>query len=276
MGNEELDRALLRWDLLDEANRVKEKTAWNFLNWSLTASFLQLMNALEWFASGILLQRFSYLPAQTMQSYYYSIFFSYGSFLAIHGKGHYTVRLEQVGGQPKQTRQELWLDEGPPPLIGIKDKGRGGEHEIRANWFYEVFKNWDLRESYPSVQLFENDTKYHTGFRNMFTYQLSEMAEELHNDDTRDPISNETLLRLWNHDAEVVDYFPEEFWPLTHLKPAFDTHCKLVYEYGEGQPFTHVQKYLLNSLVSRHSTTGLADLFAEIIKPLLDKGDNAG
>jgi len=277
MGNEGLDRALLQWKLLDEASRQDEKTARSFLKWSLTASFLQLMNALEWFASGVLLRRSSYLPAQTMQSYYYSIFFSYGSFLAIHGKGHYTVGIERdKANEPKAIRRELWLDEGPPPLICLKEKGPGGEHEVRANWFYQVFRSWDMRASYPAVQLFENDAKFHTGFRNMFTYQLSEMAEELHHDDTYDPISDEILLRLWNHDAEMVDYFPEEFWPLAHFKAAFDTHCKLVDELGGATPFTRVQEYLLRALISRHLATGLAEVFTEITKPLLARVRDAG
>jgi hypothetical protein len=212
-----------------------------------------------------------------MQSYYYSIFFSYGSFLALHGKGHYTVRLERNGAnEPKSVRRELWFEEGPPPFIGIKQMGGGGEHLVRANWYYQVFKSWDMRESYPAVELFEDDAKFHTGFRNMFTYQLSEMAEELHHDDTYEPIADEILLRLWNQDAELVDYFPEEFWPLAHFKATFDTHCKLVEEFSEGSPFTHVQEYLLDALISRHRQTGLADVFEEMTRPLQSKLQNAG
>lgn len=277
MGNEELDRALLQWDLLDDANRRDEQIVWSFLKWSLTASFLQMMNALEWFAAGIVLKRSSYLPAQMMQSYYYSIYFSYGSFLALQGKGHYTVRLERNGAhEPKPARRELWFEEDPALVIGIKQMGGGGEHVARANWYYHVFKSWDMRESHPAIQLFEDDAMFHTGFRNMFTYQLSEMADELHHDDTDDPITDEILLRLWNQDSELVGYFPEEFWPLAHFKAAFVTHCKLVNEFSEGNPFTHVQEYLLCALISRHRQSGLADVFAEITKPLQARVQNAG
>lgn len=270
MGNEELAGTLLRWELLEEPNRNNAEIVWSFLNWSLTASFLQLMNAFQWLMSALLLQRSSYLPAQTMQQYYYSIFFSYGSFLALHGKGHYTVSIEERRSQdPKAIRKEVWLDEGPPPRIEIKEKRWGGEHEVRANWFYEVFKSWDQKDVYPAVLMFEEDRKFHTGFRNLFTYALSEMAEELHHDDSSEPVSNDILLRLWNGEAELVDYFPEEFWLLEHLRAPLDLHSKLIESFGSGSPLTSMQEYIVNSLLSRHDNDGLADLLDEILKPII-------
>lgn len=279
MGNDELAGALLQWDLLEETSRRNEVTAWSYLKWSFTTSFLELLNALQWFASGILLERSSYFPAQTMQQYYYSIFFSYGSFLAIHGKGHYTVKIGlDDAKETTTTRQELWFDEGPPPFIETKQKGQGGEHEIRADWFYEVFRNWDHRESHPAVQLFEDDRRFHTGFRNMFTYSLAELAQELQHTATGEPASNEIMLRLWHHDPDLVEYFPEEFWVLSHFRAPFDLHCKLIEEFENGSPFTSVQEYMLTTLLSRHENDGLAGLLREILRPMLARlqGGDAG
>ena len=78
-GNQELVRSLLHWNLLEEKNRADEKLAYSFLKWSFTVSYLELINALQWFSAGLFLHRKAYLPAQTMQMYYYSIFFSCGS-----------------------------------------------------------------------------------------------------------------------------------------------------------------------------------------------------
>lgn len=270
MGNEELAGTLLRWDLLEARNRTEAKTAWSFLRWSLTASFLQLMNAFQWFLSALLLERSSYLPAQTMQQHYYSIFFSFGSFLALHGKGHYTVKIEPQGSDdPRVFRREVWLDDGPPPLVDLKEKGRGGEHEVRANWFYEVFKAWEQKDDYPGVLMFEQDRKFHTGFRNMFTYALSEMAEELHHDAHEDAVSNEVVLRLWSRESEVIELYPDEFWVLEHLRAPLELHAKLIDDFGDGSPFTSVQEYIVSSLLSRHENDGVADLIDEILKPII-------
>jgi len=261
---------LLDWNLLEDKNRTDDKIAWSFLKWSFTTSFLELLNSLQWFMSGIFLQRAAYLPAQFLQQYYYSIFFSYGSFLALHGKGHYTVAIEFKGNRDiSSIRKELWFSEGPPPFIGIKSKGSGGEHEVRANWYYEVFKAWDQSDSYPAVLLFESDRAFHTGFRNMFTYALSGMAEELHHQDSRDPISNEIILDLWNGNDELVDYFPEVFWVLEHLRVPLEIHSRLIAEHKSCSPVTPKQKYLLETLINRHKDTGVSELIGNILQPLI-------
>lgn len=169
--NQQLFETLVHWDLLDENNRKDKAIAYSFMKWSLTVSFLKLINSFQWFLAGVLLDRTDVFPAQVMQMYYYSIFFSSGSFLSSQGKGHYTIKTE-VGpsGELKPTRREVWFESETPPFLCIKEQGRGGEHEIRANWFYEVFRNWESRNNYPAVLLFESDRRYHTGFRNMFTY----------------------------------------------------------------------------------------------------------
>ncbi|MBD2131182.1 hypothetical protein H6F47_01570 [Sphaerospermopsis sp. FACHB-1094] len=58
-----------------------------YKKWSFTVSFLQMLNAWQWFFAGILLERNSYLTTQAMQMYYYTIFFSCGSFLSAHFRG---------------------------------------------------------------------------------------------------------------------------------------------------------------------------------------------
>jgi hypothetical protein len=270
LGNEELGVTLVKWDLLQEENRNDPTSALRYLHWSLATSFLEWLNAIQWLAAGFVLQKTAYLPAQVLQSYYYSIFFSYGSFLALHGKGHYTVKVDiESSNEIESTRRELWFVEGPPPRIGLKAKRRGGEHQIRANWFYEVFRRWDRRELYPTVRLFEEDQSYHTGFRNMFTYSLFEMAEELHHKADHESITADILKGLWNSDSNLIEYFPEEYWALVHLKTSFEMHRDLVTGYEEGNPLTHVQQYLLSTLMERHEGTAFSDFIDHIIDPFL-------
>lgn len=270
MGNQELAGSLLRWKLLDPSNRANPEISVRFLRWSLTASFLQLLNSMQWLMSGIVLQRSLTFPAQTLQQYYYSIFFSCRSFLAAHGKGHYTLDItDDASGQMHNIRRELWFNQGPPPSLQIKEKGSGGEHEVTADWFYEVFGRWDQRDRHPSVRLFEEDRKFHTSFRNMFTYSLADMAEELHHDAEESPIPDEVLLRLWERDPKLIDYFPEVFWDLTHIQVPLGAHCRLLDDFGEANPYTYAQEYSLRSLMSRHERTGLANLLNTFLRPLL-------
>ncbi|HEY9804088.1 MAG TPA: hypothetical protein V6D25_27400 [Leptolyngbyaceae cyanobacterium] len=75
-----------------EANKVYEQEKiYIYKKWSFSVSFLQMLNAWQWFFAGILLRRNSYLIAQANQMYYYAIYFSYGSFLSAHFKGKYTL-----------------------------------------------------------------------------------------------------------------------------------------------------------------------------------------
>src|SRR5690242_5878247 len=91
LSNSDIAYTLKNLNLLEEDNRKDENCIKIYKRWSFTASFLQMLNAWQWFFSGILLGRQANLPAQTMQMNYYSIFFSYGSFLSAQFKGHYTV-----------------------------------------------------------------------------------------------------------------------------------------------------------------------------------------
>ena len=227
LNNASLAETIQEWNFLEDSNRQGAQIVARYMKWSFTVSFLELLNAWQWFLGGILLGRQVYMPAQVMQMYYYSIFFSCGAFLAAQFKGHYTLEVELLNEEDiqkmeiKQKRKEVWVGEdgNGEPCIHIKDKGRGGEHEIRANWFYEVFKDWDLKGDHPAVTMFESDRNYHVGFRNMFTYSLADIGGEFFYDPKGCPArpSDEILFSLWKRE-DWVDFFPEEFWALEHLK----------------------------------------------------------
>lgn len=276
-GNRELAFALVDWDLLDEKVRLDPRIVASYMKWSFTSSFLQLINAWQWFCAGITLSRNAYLPAQETQMNYYAIFFAYGSLLAAHFKGHYTLKIniqENPNYDEIKTRREVWVnEEGEEYSIQVKPKGKGGEHEVRAKWFYEVFKDWGYREDHPAVVLFENDRLFHTGFRNMFTYSLADMGEELFS--VPDPYighpDDEVLDRLWQRDGELVDYYPEEFWALEHLKAALDIHVRLMESFGDGSPYGNAQYALVENLLKHHERTGLSLLITKAMQPIIER-----
>jgi len=272
-GNRELAMELLKWNLVEEKNQKDEGLSYSFLKWSFTVSYLELINALQWFSAGILLHRKAYLPSQIMQMYYYSIFFSSGSFLAAHGKGHYKVK-EEFENYPNTNpvRKEMWFENQEPPYLCLKDMGKGGEHKIRAHWFYETCKYWDKKDNHKPVLLFEDDRKYHTNSRNDSTYSLFEMAEELRYPAHYNPDGPTTdmLIELWKGNNELVDYFPDEFWVLEHLKVPLELHARLLKNYKGKTPFTQAQIYITEVLLFRHKITGLRPLLSEILKPFIE------
>ena len=175
----------------------------------------------------------SQLSRDTTQMYYYSIFFSYGAFLSAQLKGHYTLKLEFPNDSDvKKIRREVWIGTKDDQLyIDLKSKGRGGEHEIRAKWFYEVFRNWDFRDGYLDVLEFESDRTFHTSFRNMYTYSLGDIARELfHSVPNGYPFSpsDEVLLGIWRRGTELIECYPETFWALEHIKTVVDLHNRLL------------------------------------------------
>jgi hypothetical protein len=243
------------------------------LKWSFTVSYLELSNALEWFLAGILLHSKAYLPAQIMQMYYYSIFFSCGSFLAAHGKGHYTVKEElREHFETTTQRKVVWFENQEPPYLCLTDKGRGDEHEFRAKWFYKILKFWNKKDDHQPALMFENDRDYHTGFRNLFTYSLYTMAEELHHEaDHHAKVPTvEMLMKLWSRDEILIDYFPEEFWVFEHLKVPLGLHIRLLENYRGETPYTQAQTYITQTLLSHHNKTGIRLLLIEILKPILE------
>lgn len=270
-SNFDLGNALESWKLLEEERRQDDEVVANYLGWSFTASFLQLINAWQWFFSGVLLGRQAYLPAQTMQMYYYSIFFSYGSFLSAQFKGHYTLEKKVEDAKTKKTRREVWLGGNNGKIcIETKEKGRGGEHEIRANWFYAVFKDWDTQSSYPEVSSFDSDAGFHSRFRNKYTYSLSDIAEELYTVPEWQPApSNEILISLWNREIEWADYYPEEFWALQNIRVAADLHAKLLMEYEKSSPYKQHQILLVKNLCAHHTNTELIEVIREVMPTIL-------
>jgi hypothetical protein len=277
LSNYDLGNALESWNLLEEGYRQDGAVIANYLKWSFTTSFLQLINAWQWFFSGVLLGRQAYLPAQTMQMYYYSIFFSCGSFLSAQFKGHYTLGTKVEDMKARKTRKEVWLGKNNGKhCVEIKDKGRGGEHEIRANWFYAVFKNWDFKSSHPDVFSFHDDTDFHSRFRNIYTYSLCDITEELGTTpEQRSAPTNDVLIRLWNREVDWVDSYPEEFWALEHVKVAVDLHTRLLEGYKKSSPYKQHQIWLVKNLCTHHTNTGLIEVIREampIILQAIEKG----
>jgi hypothetical protein len=274
LSGSDLSLELVKWNLLDESNQKDELVVVpRYVKWSFSASFLQLVNAWQWFLAGILLGRQVHMPAQVMQMYYYAIFFSYGAFLSAQIKGHYTLKWKSKSdGHTKKIRKEIWLGVDNDQLrIFTKDKRRGGEHEIRAKWFYEVFKSWDLRNSYPGVLVFESNRTLHSRFRNMYTYSLGDIARELHDSVPNGcPIvpSDKMLFDLWMHPAYFAEDFPETFWVLEHIKAVVDLHTKLLERYDKESPYTNAQFLLARDLYAHHQKTGMADLLCEAMNPI--------
>lgn len=273
MGNEELENNLLRWNLLDEKNQKDVQTVYSFMKWSFTISFLEMINSWQWLLAGVTIANNVNLPAQMMQLYYYSIFFSSASILSALGKGRYTLKMDRIPNTHdfRKTRKEIWFEEDIPPYLCVKDISRGAEHEVRAKWFYEVFRQWDLKDEHQTVLMFEDDRTFHSSFRNMFTYELSEMAEELYTPDDMHNISLDILLKLWDRDEELADFFPEEFWAIEHIKASIDLHSKLIENYNNGSLHTGAQAQLIENLLKLHKKTGMDALIRKGLSPIMSK-----
>lgn len=175
--------------------------------------------------------------------------------------------------ETKTQRQVIWFEDQEPPYLCIADKGRRGEHEFRANWFYEIMKSWDKKDAHKPVLLFQDDKYYHTGDRNRFTYSLSTMAAELHHNVSHriNSPTIDALIKLWNRDGTLVDYLPEEFWAFEHLKVPLGLHVRLLENYKGETPFTQAQTYITETLLSRHNKTGIKSILIEILKPILER-----
>jgi len=122
LSNRDLGNLLESCNLLEEECRQDDAVIANYQKWSFTASFLQLINAWQWFLSGVLLGIHACLPAQAMQIYYYSISFSYGSFLSAQFKGHYSLETNIEDNKVRKTRMEVWLDKNnSKDCINVKE-----------------------------------------------------------------------------------------------------------------------------------------------------------
>lgn len=82
LANSDLGNLLEQCNLLEESNRDDDTTVEIYQKWSFTVSFLQLVNAWQWFFSGILLGRQACLPSQIIQMYYFNIFFLWSFFVS--------------------------------------------------------------------------------------------------------------------------------------------------------------------------------------------------
>lgn len=295
--------------------------------WSFTVSFLQMLNAWQWFFAGILLERNSYLTTQAMQMYYYAIFFSYGSFLSAHFKGNYTIadieklkkanknknnaitkkvrdetlRVLELMGQNTESyllsindnqnieeiiesaRREIWLVEnktdGNYIYVADKERKKGGEHEVRAIWYYSVFKGWEsnINISYPDVRCFnenDNSKKFHSDMRNRFTYSIQMMTDELCNYNLSEDrgLTNDGIICLWQRESvDLTTRCPEAFWALEHIKVVVDLHTKLLKEYKKDSPYTEEQENLLKNLCEHHKKTGLIEVLKVVMPTILQK-----
>ncbi|MDB9310185.1 hypothetical protein PN471_16400 [Aphanizomenon sp. CS-733/32] len=298
-----------------------------YKKWSFTVSFLQMLNAWQWFFAGILLERNSYLTTQAMQMYYYTIFFSCGSFLSAHFKGNYTLadiktlkeaniknqnneitkkvrnetlRVLELMGQDTESylssindnqnieeimesaRREVWLvddeTDGNYIYVAKRNKKKGGEHEVRAKWYYDVFNGWESKVKilYPDVRCFnenEDDKKFHSDRRNMFTYSIQMMADELCSLDEDIRLTNEQIICLWQRkSSDLTNRYPEAFWALEHIKVVVDLHTKLLEGYNkDDSPYTEVQEHLLKNLCEHHKRTGLVEVLKVAMPTILEK-----
>lgn len=263
IDNQGLAMTLRELNLLhSETNRKNKENLKIYQQWSFTASFLQMINAWQWFFSGVLLGRQAYLPSQTIQMYYYSIFFCYGAFLSAHFKGYYTVDYDESN---KRQRREVWITKekhNNNQYIEINKQSRGGEHKNRAEWFHQVFKKWELSNNYPDILDERNMPDVHSNFRNLTTYSLDNLAEELYYSEKERsaPISNEILIELWQKNPKYIEQFPEEFHSLEYLRVIVDLHTKVLKSKCNGH-----QRQLLDTMYTHLSETGLDEFFREVM-----------
>lgn len=273
MVNTDLARAIVDWDLLDEKSQTNSLTIAGYIKWSFTTSFLQLVNAWQWFFAGILLKKQTSLLAQETQMYYYSIYFSYGSFLSTNFKGHYSLKeIFKEGKFPQKIRKEVWLAKDLKSFrIETKDKGKGGEHEVRANWFFDVFDKWEDASQYPAIRMFKEDRHFHSGYRNLFTYSISGMADELY---SRQEITTlreikYILLELWEGTGNAAEIYPEECWALEHIRLAMDVHVSLLNKFSGETPYKSSQFLLIENLIRYHEHTKLDFLLRIAFDPFI-------
>lgn len=135
LNNDELASELQRMKLLGEDNNAKynmiydKKIITSYKKWSFTVSFLQMINAWQWFFAGILLGRQSCLTTQIMQMYYYAIFFSYGSFLSAQFKGNYTVG-ESIKHKESRNKNSQTVEKVRDEILKLISKNTEGDLSV--------------------------------------------------------------------------------------------------------------------------------------------------
>lgn len=278
LNNDDLAEFLINLDLNGDAICKDSHKIVLFIPWAFTASFLQMINSWQWFFSGVLLGRQSYMPAQVNQALYYSIFFSSFSFLYSQLKGMATIAVDYTDGkdvEESKTRKSFWLNYGNKKDLFIElaaPSNRGGEHQTIAHWFYDSFNKWGAKNNYPDVVEFITKKKFHTNYRNLYTYSLGDISEELYHDENPLPMTNDEILMLWNRNYETVQEFPEVFWALEHLKVITEIHLHLIETVGANKALKFAQKRLLTGLFRHHEKTGLSEVLDKIFGSIKNEG----
>jgi hypothetical protein len=231
-----------------------------------------MINAWQWFFSGALLSRQTYLPAQALQMWYYSIFFSSMSFLASQFRGIYTIAIQGgKDGSPfnrSKIRKAVWLDVPGQSLVLDEPVHKGGQHETIADWFYSVFNDWDAKGNYPDVVAFVKDRKFHTYFRNLYTYSLADIAEELFTADNMLHIDNRSILALWQRDQSAVDIFPEALWAIEHLRVVTDLHIDFINVANNNTAIKFAQFLIVDGIYRLHKKTELSPILDVVLSGL--------
>lgn len=264
--NQQLQSAMEKLTLTDPAKLTDKLTAGTYAKWCFTSSYLLMLNAWQWFLSGHLLAKSSHFPGQVNQMYYYAIFFASRSFLAAHMKGRWTVEIQTAKdlSVTKRVRRNVWLTDAlGAPVIELSDP-TGGEHEATSNWLCQVYSNWDARGDYPGVSLFQNDHKFHPKSREMFTYQLEYIAEELYSVNEQRACADGDLLHLYQGGTELDEFFPEACWSLQYMKMATNLHSRLLDSCTIAEPMKFQQKLLRENFLSYHKQTGLDGVIMQL------------
>lgn len=279
LNNDDLQYEMISWELANQENLGNHEIVFKYIPWCFSASFLQMINAWQWFFSGVLLSQQCYLPAQSLQCWYYATFFSSVSFLASQLRGIFTINIEydfenDTSANTKRNRKAIWIEspeKGEWQIALNQPVQKGGQHETIANWFYDVFNKWDNKRKYPDVDAFVKDRKFHTNFRNLFTYSLGDIAEELFSPDDIHIVDNQIIKNLWERDVSEVEIHPETFWALEHLRVATDIHMNLVSATKVKNAIKFAQRRLINGFVEQHTKTGFIDVIKLTHRELLKK-----
>ncbi|MDM9583295.1 hypothetical protein [Nostoc sp. GT001] len=155
LNNDELASQLQQMKLLGENYDAVENKIFDeeiiaaYKKWSFTVSFLQMINAWQWFFAGILLGRQSYLTTQVMQMYYYAIFFSYGSFLSAQFKGNYTLT-ERVKHEKIKNKNIKILEKVRNEILKVLNKNTGDD--LLADSVKSTFDNQGVEEIREAVR----------------------------------------------------------------------------------------------------------------------------
>ncbi len=247
-------------------NNVKAELLHDYAKVMYAISFLEMINAWQWFLTAQHTREFSASTAQRIQNEYYSIFFSMLSYLSLNQKGSFNISINGQDG--KSVRKSLWCNFDKGLLEVGEVRLRGGEHESTAMWFYKVFLKSEFNNSDSIFELYKDETGYHSKMRNWFTYRIGDIAEDLFETPTNKGINNVGLFDILNGFGESIDFEPETFTALQYLKFVTDLHLFLIKESGMKTP--NSQKLLLHCFKEHCKQNGRYEfielVFGDVIK----------